>query len=283
LRSGIIPRGFEVYGIFFASVHRVEDLCSIFVKNATFMRKQSNDMNTIIVSDLHMGSPYFLVREFDRFLRTIPDDCLLILNGDIIDNAKTKLPLPHRQILERLEKRSLRRPVIWVQGNHDNGFVSNSIGNIEFRPIYQVDHRILVAHGHDFDEIMPRSRLFIKAFTYLHQARIALGMRPAHVAHYAKKWKRLYKLLRDNIIKNAVLCAREQGCDVVVCGHTHFAEERDVEGIRYINTGAWTEHPPYFLQATGHQIMLRPFNEIGISRASRQRSYLQPTGTEANR
>jgi len=172
---------------------------------------------------------------------------------------------------------------MWVQGNHDNGFVSNGFGNIEVKPIHQIDHRLLVAHGHDFDEIMPRSRLFIKAFTYVHQARIALGTKPVHVAHYAKKWKRFYKLLRDNIMKNAVLCAREQGCDVVVCGHTHFAEERDVEGVRYINTGAWTELPPYFLQLTDYQMVLRPFDETRLSGTCRQRSSLQPTGTEARR
>ncbi len=231
-------------------------------------------MNAIIVSDLHIGSRYFLISEFERFLETVSDDSTLILNGDILDNAKAKLTLPHQRIIDRIERLSFRQHVIWVQGNHDNGFVPDTIGNIEFRPIYQIDNRLLIAHGHDFDEIMPRNRFFMSGFKLLHQARIALGTRPVHVAHYAKKWKRFYKVLRNNVMKNAVLCAREQGYDTVVCGHTHFAEDRIADGIRYINTGAWTEHPPHYLRVTDHDITLTPFEIIERS----DTGFKHPTG-----
>lgn len=217
-------------------------------------------MKAVIVSDLHIGSRYFLLRECDDFLDTIPADCALILNGDIIDNAKANLPPSHQRVLDRIERLSLRQPVIWVQGNHDNGFLPARMGKIDFRPVYGIDNRLLIAHGHDFDEIMPRNRLFMSVFKRLHQARIALGTRPVHVAHYAKKWKRFYKVLRDNVMKNAVLCAREQGFGAVTCGHTHFPEDRIADGIRYINTGAWTEHPPHYLHLTDRQMSLKPFD-----------------------
>lgn len=44
-----------------------------------------------------------------------------------------------------------------------------------------------------------------------------------------------------------MLCAADHGnqygCDNVVCGHVHYAEDILCEGIRYINLGAWTESP----------------------------------------
>ena len=43
-------------------------------------------MNAIIVSDLHIGSRHFLLQDFERFLKNLPEDHELILNGDIIAN-----------------------------------------------------------------------------------------------------------------------------------------------------------------------------------------------------
>jgi UDP-2,3-diacylglucosamine pyrophosphatase LpxH len=42
----------------------------------------------------------------------------------------------------------------------------------------------------------------------------------------------------------------------VTCGHTHYAEDVVIDGIRYLNTGAWTEAPAYFLHLTADQIIL---------------------------
>jgi hypothetical protein len=30
----------------------------------------------------------------------------------------------------------------------------------------------------------------------------------------------------------------------VTCGHTHLALEAEVDGVRYVNSGTWTEAPP---------------------------------------
>jgi UDP-2,3-diacylglucosamine pyrophosphatase LpxH len=36
--------------------------------------------------------------------------------------------------------------------------------------------------------------------------------------------------------------ARRRGVDGVVCGHIHHAAHRDVDGIKYLNCGDWTDH-----------------------------------------
>ena len=121
--------------------------------------------------------------------------------------------------------------------------------------------RLLITHGDDFDEIMPRNQLFIKAFKFLHNLRVKLGAKPVHVAEYAKKWKSFYRVLRKNVMTNAVKCAIENGYEAVTCGHTHFAEDVIFNGIRYINTGAWTEFPAFFLHVTKDQMDLTRMEE----------------------
>jgi UDP-2,3-diacylglucosamine pyrophosphatase LpxH len=213
-------------------------------------------MNLIIISDLHIGSPYFYGEAFEQFIGEIPEGHELVLNGDIIDNPYTKLNPSEQHILELIKQLSLRQKVVWVRGNHDNGYLPIRFGRVHFKRFYAVGHRLLITHGDDFDDIMPRNRLFMKAFKLMHKFRIKLGAKPVHVAEYAKRWDYFYRVLRRNVMMNAVKCARKNGYEAVTCGHTHYAEDLVFDGIRYLNTGAWTEAPSYFLHLTPDQMML---------------------------
>jgi UDP-2,3-diacylglucosamine pyrophosphatase LpxH len=157
------------------------------------------------------------------------------------------LAAAHQQNLDRIEHLSKKLKVVWVRGNHDNGYVPDKLGKIAFCRQYAFDHRILVTHGDIFDNVMPRSRTFMEAFRLMHDLRVRLGARPVHVAEYAKKWKAFYRVLRNNVMRNAVNFAVKNGYKAVTCGHTHFAEDTVVNGVRYINTGAWTEYPAHYL------------------------------------
>ena len=95
----------------------------------------------------------------------------------------------------------------------------------------------------------------------MHDLRVKLGARPVHVAQYAKKWELFYKFLRKNVMTNAVNCAMENGYEAVTCGHTHYPEDIVFNGTRYINTGAWTECPAFYLQVTGDELYLRTIDE----------------------
>ena len=214
-------------------------------------------MNAIIVSDLHIGSRYFLYQDFERFLENISEDHELVLNGDIIDNPYTKLKSLHQRILDIIAKRSYRQKVVWVQGNHDNGYVPTGFERVHLKRLHAIDHKLLIAHGHDFDQIMPRNQTFIKVFKFMHNIRVKLGARPVHVANYAKKWEIFYKVLRKNIMMNAVDCAMENGYEAVTCGHTHYPEDRIINGIRYLNTGSWTEYPIFYLLVTDGEMTLK--------------------------
>ena len=216
-------------------------------------------MNLIIVSDLHIGSRFFAPEAFEQFLKQMPEDCELLLNWDVIDNPYMKLNPSHQKILDRIKQLSLRQKTIWLQGNHDNGYIPDQFGKVVFKRQHSVEKRLLITHGDDFDEIMPRNQMFMKAFKLLHKFRVRLGARPVHVAEYAKKWESFYKILRKNVMTNAVKCAMENGYESVTCGHTHYAEDMVYNGVRYINTGAWTEFPSFFLHMVNEEMLLTKF------------------------
>jgi len=231
-------------------------------------------MNAIIVSDLHIGSRYFLYDDFERFLGNVSEDYELILNGDIIDNPYENLKPPHQRILDLIEQKSYRQKIVWVRGNHDNGYMPKGFEKVHFTPLYKLGHRLLIAHGDDFDEIMPRNQGFMQAFKLMHDLRVKLGARPVHVAQYAKKWELFYKFLRKNVMTNAVNCAMENGYEAVTCGHTHYPEDIVFNGTRYINTGAWTECPAFYLQVTGDELYLRSIDESSCKYAFQSPSIL---------
>jgi UDP-2,3-diacylglucosamine pyrophosphatase LpxH len=219
-------------------------------------------MSAVVVSDLHIGSKYYLHQILERFLDNIPEDYELILNGDIVDNPYAKLEPKDQRILNRIEQISYRQKVVWLWGNHDNGDFPKNLGKIRVKHLHTIGNRLLITHGDYFDEIMPRSKAFMKAFELMHNLRIKLGARPMHVAEYAKKWEFFYKLLCKNVMINVVNYAKENGFEAVTCGHTHHAEDRLINGVRYINTGAWTEFPPYCLIVTTDEIWMRRIDEF---------------------
>ncbi|MFW6152462.1 MAG: UDP-2,3-diacylglucosamine diphosphatase [Verrucomicrobiota bacterium] len=215
-----------------------------------------NDTEYIIISDVHLGSRYCLHELFLHFLDDLPEKATLILNGDTVDDPDKELPAEHRIILKRLRDESCRRRIIWLQGNHDDQYIPTDPAKIEFIPDFSIGKRLYVSHGFDFDNIMPRNRHFIMAFRLFHRFRMKLGASPVHVARYAKKWSALYKILRRHVVSNAIEHAAENGFEAVTCGHTHFAEDLKIRGIRYINTGAWTEKPVYYLHVDRKKMTL---------------------------
>ncbi|MBW1695516.1 MAG: metallophosphoesterase [Deltaproteobacteria bacterium] len=226
-------------------------------------------MKAVILSDLHLGSRYFFYEQFEGLIKNIPETYELILNGDILDHPHQRIDFPHLQVLNLIQQQSRRRKVVWITGNHDNGYIPEKFGNVHFKSVYALEKRLLIVHGHDFDEIMPRNQAFMRVFTMLHKLRVRLGAKPVHVAKYAKRWKIFYKILRENVMKNAIECARRNGYQAVVCGHTHFPEDIVYHGIRYINTGAWTELPLYFLLVTDHEMTLKRIGECADDRSGR--------------
>jgi len=93
-------------------------------------------------------------------------------------------------------------------------------------------------------------------FRILHELRLKMGAPSVHVAEYAKKWKVFYNFFRRTVRLNAAEFALEQGFEAVACGHVHYKEDSVTNGVRYLNTGAWTEMPVYCIIVDDSRITL---------------------------
>ncbi len=199
----------------------------------------------LVISDLHLGSRYCLRDELVGLMDRLPPDMTLVLNGDAVDRVHENLPAVDLAVLKRLGEESRRREILWIYGNHDAGFRFEQSQNIRFLEEVVIEETLYVAHGDRFDAVMPAHRWFVRTFRFMHHMRMAMGAEAVHVAAYAKRWERLYRILRHHVQRKAIRHARRRGCTAVTCGHTHFADAKCVHGIWYYNTGSWTELPVY--------------------------------------
>ena len=246
---------------------------------------QSKVDSAVVVSDLHIGLPYFRHTEFTEFLGSLEPDVDLVLNGDVVDDPKQKLNGSSAALLDLLRSESYRRRVFWTYGNHDDGLELSDPGGIQFCSHLEISDRLLVVHGDDFDEIMPRSLWLIRMMKMLHRMRIRLGARPVHVAEFAKKWlPMLYRILTEEVKKNAVRCALEKGFSAITCGHTHYVEDAFFDGVRYVNTGSWTEEPLSYLKVDeGHLSLIRFGPQASAEGFAREHAGMLPPSSTADR
>jgi UDP-2,3-diacylglucosamine pyrophosphatase LpxH len=220
-------------------------------------------VRTVIISDVHLGTPESKVREVNHFLRHTR--CAkLILNGDIIDGwqlrrggswtkAHTRFV---RIILKKLEKRGTE--VVYLRGNHDD--ILASFLPLEFENLRVVEDyvhetprgRYLVLHGDVFDTVT-------KNFVFLAHLgdwgyRLLLTLNRFYNAWRAWRGKEYWSLSRaikarvkeavshiSKFEEHIVQLARERECVGILCGHIHTPADKMIGDIHYLNSGDWVE------------------------------------------
>lgn len=220
---------------------------------------------TVVLSDIHLGTPHSKKEEVCNFLKSIKCD-KLILNGDIIDgwhfqkeelkNLKLKHIQFFRDIMKMME--NFGTEVIYVRGNHDDfldNLVTLTLDNIKLVKEYIYEShgkRYYVTHGDVFDSVTSRMKWLAKlgdiGYSFL------LWLNKIYNARRKKQGKPYYsfsKVVKQKV-KSAVSClssfnkklvslARTQHCDGIICGHIHHPENRYYEEIHYLNSGDWVE------------------------------------------
>jgi UDP-2,3-diacylglucosamine pyrophosphatase LpxH len=220
-------------------------------------------VRTVILSDVHLGTPDCKVHEVNHFLRNIRCE-KLILNGDIIDGWQLvrggNWTKPHtrfiRIVLKKLEKRDTQ--VIYLRGNHDD--ILARFLPLDFENLQVVEEhvhegprgRYLVLHGDVFDTVT-------KNFVWLAHLgdwgyRALLRLNRAYNAWRAWRGKEYWSLSKaiKARVKEAVnhvskfedhiaQLAHERGCTGVMCGHIHSAADKMVGDVHYLNSGDWVE------------------------------------------
>jgi UDP-2,3-diacylglucosamine pyrophosphatase LpxH len=227
------------------------------------MKKPVLKFRTIIISDVHLGTPDCKVREVNHFLKHTRCE-KLILNGDIIDGWQlargARWTKQHtrfiRNILKRIEKNDTE--VIYLRGNHDDvlgRFLPLRFGSLQIAEDYIHETpagNYLVLHGDIFDSVI-KNVVFL---AHLGDLGYKLLLRINRIYNRVRAWrgKEYYSLSKaiKARVKSAVSfvskfeerltnLARSRGCIGVVCGHIHTPEIRMMNGVHYLNSGDWVE------------------------------------------
>lgn len=227
------------------------------------MSKPTLHVRSVIISDVHLGTPHSKVTEVTHFLKHVRCE-RLILNGDIIDGWQLKRggswTKNHtrfvRRVLTMIQKRDTE--VIYLRGNHDD-FLGRLLP-MQFERLSLVeDHiletargRYLVLHGDVFDGVI-KNMVFL---AHLGDMGYAFLLRVNRLYNWfrALRGKEYFSLSRaiKARVKQAVsfvgkfedqvaALARSRGCVGVICGHIHTPADKLIGDIHYLNSGDWVE------------------------------------------
>ncbi len=227
-------------------------------------KREKASFRTVFLSDLHLGTPDSKATEVVDFLKQIRCE-KLVLNGDIIDGWALRrggkwLPR-HSRVIRKILKMSEKdkTEVVYLRGNHDDileRFLPLAFGKIRFAKEYihtaANNDRYLVVHGDGFDSVSTNHKWLasIGALGYdslLHCNRWYNKWRAWRGKEYfslSKKVKAKVKSAVSFIDKYEQLLqelALHKKCDGIICGHIHTPEDKQVGGVRYLNSGDWVE------------------------------------------
>ncbi len=223
--------------------------------------------DTVILSDLHLGSAVSRARDAHRLLETLSFRRLILLGDIFCDLNFARLTREHWELLScvrRLSNPKRRVEVVWVEGNHDQGLtevMSHLVGvNVYAEYSWRFASRNYVAvHGHQFDRFLVNNAAIstIGAFLYLQLQRF--DSKHHNLSRFLDRQNTKWLRLCAKVESGAIAYARFRGADVVFCGHTHIAVQSEREGVRYYNSGCWTVETPTYITVEESGVRIREY------------------------
>ena len=254
---------------------------------------------TIIVSDVHLGTKGSKAKEIARFLKQFHCDNL-ILNGDIIDgwqlkksgSWKRKHTRFFNRVLKMMENQSTN--VYYLRGNHDDfldQILPLQIGRLQILAdmTYESNGKTyFITHGDVFDSITTNLRwiayLGDVGYTFLlwlnrvvNYYRYKKGLPYFSLSQFVKgKVKQAVSYVDDYETELAKM-AKAKGCDGIICGHIHKAENRMIDGIHYLNSGDWVETMSALAEDHEGNWELIYFNQIDFKKINTHQEIAMPS------
>ena len=229
--------------------------------------------DTVVISDLHLGSENCRAKALVQFLESIRDGRMptrrLILNGDVFDSIDfRRLKKQHWKVLSLVRKLSDTIAITWVNGNHDGpaDIVSHLLGvEVEDEVILSSGgKRVLFLHGHRFDQFIERYPVTTKLADMLYRCLQWLD-RSHTIARQAKSKSKIFLRCVEKVQELSMQYARKSHCDIVVCGHTHHPVVETAGGVIYVNGGCWTEVPCHYVTVKDGVAELHEFHETAVA------------------
>ena len=221
------------------------------------------EYDTIIISDVHLGSDIANAKQLLQFLKHTKFNRLIILGDMFADLNFSRLNSDHWKVLSYL--RELSNPkrnieIVWVIGNHDldlQNVMSHLVG-IEVLDKYEwtiYDKKCVAMHGHQFDPAMGMPAV-TKAISWWF-------LKIQKIPGFQKTWCRWidkvtghFQNLSKTVELRSLKYATMNKYDVICCGHTHEAMYSSQNGTEYYNSGCWVKNENTYIAFYSNQIQI---------------------------
>lgn len=225
--------------------------------------------DTVILSDLHLGSEMSRAGDALRMLKGISFSRLILLGDIFCDLNFRRLKKEHWQFLGYIRKLSNPKreiEVVWVEGNHDHGLaavMSHLVGievYEEYAWMYQ-GLRHLAIHGHQFDRFLVNNRAISNFFTAVHFQLQKLSFGKKQIVEFLERFDTMWLRLSSKVAAGALAHGAIRKAQRVFCGHTHEAMQTRKEGIEYFNTGCWTQPSATYITVDEEGVRIHEYEE----------------------
>ncbi len=237
---------------------------------------EAEKFDTLILSDLHLGSEMSRAKDAIRLLQSVEYRQLILL-GDIFSDLNFKrLTGDHWKFLGALRKLSNPKrhvKVVWVEGNHDEG-LSNMMSHLVGIPVYKRyvwefdGKRHLAMHGHQFDRFVSRnfllSRIGVEIYHFMQKMDTRNKFVTRHLDRFNTKWLRL----TEKVSAGALAYAKQGHIDRVFCGHTHAADAREKDGVQYYNSGSWVDKHATYVTVSEQGVKIHTYESTEVEGAA---------------
>jgi len=224
------------------------------------------EVETLIISDVHLGSAVSRAGELIEALKKFSFKRLILL-GDIFDDLNfNRLQKSHWDFLayvRDLSSSPKNIEIVWVIGNHDyllSNF-SNFIGaKLSRTYLWKFGDKLCLAiHGHQFDSFLKENPIISAIATFLYITIQKFDTKSYRISRYLKRRSKGWLRLSDQVAKRAIIYGRLRRAKYVFCGHTHQSMSIENKGIRYFNSGCWTDVPSTLITLGKEGVVLRDF------------------------
>ena len=236
-----------------------------------------NKYKSVFLSDIHLGIKHSQVGKLNKFLKENEFENLFLL-GDIIDmtNLKSKIYWNYEstKFIRRILKESKNKNVFYLIGNHDyflEMFLGESLANINFSKELKYTtlkgEKVLLLHGDKFDGIITNMRWLYWLGDRAYSIALFLNFWLNNFRNvFGKSYWSLSKFLK-NKVKGAIQFvnnfehliveeAKSNDVNIVIAGHIHVAEDKIIDGIRYMNCGDWVEQSTCIVEDLNGNLIL---------------------------
>ena len=234
--------------------------------------------DTVILSDLHLGSEVSRADAALRMLKRVPFSRLILLGDIFCDLNFRRLKKEHWRFLSYIRKLSNPKrgvQVVWVEGNHDHGLaeVMSHLVGVQVYQEYVWDFggiRHLAIHGHQFDSFLVNNRLLSGWLARLHLELQKLSFGNKRFVGFLERFDEAWLRLSNKVAAGASLHADIRRATRVFCGHTHRAMCARQGGVEYFNAGSWTQANATYITIDEKGVVIHEYHERADDRYSRE-------------